>query len=190
MTELVARLPQATIGRLRAHARMPLHRDAYALVAHSGFTAITGLLYWIVAAKTFSAHAVGLNSALISSMMFLAGIAGLNLPNIVVRFLPEAPGRARRLVGLAYAATAVLAAVATVVFIVGIAAWAPRLRFLRADGALAVWFVVSTVAWSIFTVQDSVLTALDRAVWVPVENAAFSIGKLVLLAVAAGALPV
>src|SRR5205807_5446805 len=106
----------------------PLHRDAYALVANSGFTAATGLLYWIVAAKAFSAHAVGLNSALISSMMFLAGVAGLNLANVVVRFLPEAGRRTARLIAGSYAVTAVLAAAAAVVFVAGAGTWAPRLH--------------------------------------------------------------
>src|SRR5437588_13097426 len=84
--------PARAGARLRAqfleHVRIPLHRDGYALALNSAFTAVTGLFYWIIAAKTYSAHAVGLNSALISSMMFLAGIASLNLPNILVRFLP------------------------------------------------------------------------------------------------------
>src|SRR5436853_3212603 len=100
------------VARFGAHVRVPLHRDAYALVANSGFTAVTGLLYWIVAAKAFSAHAVGLNSALLSSMMFLAGVAGLNLPNVVVRFLPEAGRDARRVVALCYVVVAAIGAVA------------------------------------------------------------------------------
>src|SRR5204862_8326738 len=102
------------VARFGAHVRVPLHRDAYALVANSGFTAATGMLYWILAAKAFSAHAVGLNSALISSMMFLAGVAGLNLSNVVVRFLPEAGRRTGRLVARCYAGTAALAAILAV----------------------------------------------------------------------------
>lgn len=171
------------------HLRTPLHRDGYALAASSAFTAAAGLLYWIVAAKAYDAQAVGVNSALISSMMFLAGIAGLNLPNIVVRFLPEVGDQTRKVIVLAYSATAVVAVIATGVFLIGVGGLAPKLRFLRDDEALAAWFVVSTVAWCLFTVQDSVLTALNRAVWVPVENAAFSLGKLGLLAVLAAALP-
>src|SRR3954470_15739722 len=108
---------RAAVRRAAAHARTPLHRDAYALVANSGFTAVTGMLYWIVAAKAFSAHAVGLNSALISSMMFLAGLAGLNLHNVVVRFLPEAGRGTRRAVAACYAVTAAIAAVAATIFV-------------------------------------------------------------------------
>jgi O-antigen/teichoic acid export membrane protein len=179
-----------TAGRLLDHARLPLHRDGYALAANSAFTAAAGLLYWIVAAQAYSAHAVGVNSALISSMMFLAGIAGLNLPNVLVRFLPEAGSRTARLAALSYAAASCAAVVAALVFIVEVGEWAPSLRFLHSDAGLGGWFVLSTFAWSLFAIQDSVLTALGRAVWVPVENAVFSLLKLGLLAAFAALLPV
>ena len=177
------------VARFGAHVRVPLHRDAYALVANSGFTAATGLLYWIVAAKAFSPHAVGINSALISSMMFLAGVAGLNLANVVVRFLPEAGRQTGRVIALGYAVTGAAAAAIATVFVAGVGTWAPRLDFVASSGPLAVWFVVATVAWTVFVIQDGVLTALGRAVWVPVENAGFSIVKLGLLAGAAALAP-
>ena len=185
------RRPDAAVvrRRLAAHVRLPLHRDAYALALNSAFTAATGLIYWIVAANAFSAHAVGLNSALISAMTLLSGIASLNLPNIIVRFLPESGDRTLARVVCAYAAAAGLAACAALVFILGVTWWTPPLRFLRFDGSLQAWFVFSTVAWCLFTIQDSVLTALGRAIWVPVENAVFSVLKIALLVAAATALP-
>ncbi len=175
--------------RLLEHVRMPLHRDGYALALNTAFTAATGLLYWILAAKTYSAHAVGVNSALISSMMFLAGIASLNLPNILVRFLPESGRRTVRRVILSYAAAMTLALCTAAVFIIWVGRWAPRLGFLHADRGLQEWFLFSTLAWCVFVIQDSVLTALGRAVWVPVENAVFSVLKLGLLAAVAASMP-
>jgi O-antigen/teichoic acid export membrane protein len=175
--------------RLAEHVRVPLHRDGYALAVNSAFTAATGLLYWILAAKTYSTHAVGLNSALISSMMFLAGIASLNLPNILVRFLPESGDRTRTRVICAYGVAGAFALCVSAVFIIGIGAWAPRLSLLRSDHGLQAWFLCSTLAWCLFTIQDSVLTALGRAVWVPVENAVFSVLKLGLLAALAASVP-
>jgi O-antigen/teichoic acid export membrane protein len=52
---------------------------------------------------------------------------------------------------------------------------------LRGNGGMQLWFTLSTLAWCLFTIQDGVLTALGRAVWVPVENATFSLLKLGLL---------
>jgi O-antigen/teichoic acid export membrane protein/aminoglycoside phosphotransferase len=177
-------------SRALRHVRTPLHRDGYALVVNSAFTALTGLVYWIVAANEYSAHSVGVNAALISSMMFLAGLASLNLPNVLVRFLPQVGSRTASTVAWSYLATAVMAAVAAIVFLAGIEAWAPRLQLLHHAPMMQVWFVVATMGWCVFTIQDGALTALGRAVWVPAENAVFAVAKLVLVAVIASAAPV
>ena len=134
----------STRARLVEHVRIPLHRDGYALAANSAFTAVAGLAYWIVAAHQYSAHDVGVNAALISSMMFLAGIAGLNLTNVVGRFLPEAGSRTARLTAISYAVAGSAAACVALVFVLGAGAWAPSLDFLSDDQALGAWFVLST----------------------------------------------
>jgi O-antigen/teichoic acid export membrane protein len=177
-------------ARLIEHVRLPLHRDGYALAANSAFTAVTGLVYWVVAAHQYSPRDVGVNAALISSMMFLSGIAGLNLANVVVRFLPEAGRRTARLTAIAYAAAAATALAVGLVFVLGVGEWAPALDFLRDDLLLGGWFLVSTLGWCLFAIQDSVLTALGRAVWVPLENAVFALLKLGLLVVLAALMPV
>ncbi|MCZ9341057.1 MATE family efflux transporter, partial [Streptomyces sp. TRM76130] len=51
-------------------------------------------------------------------------------------------------------------------------------------------FVAACVAWALLTLQDGVLTGLRKAEWVPAGNAVFSVGKLILLAFLASALPV
>lgn len=190
--DAVARLTldvRHTGRRLLEHVRTPLHRDGYALAINAGFTAATGLVYWIVAAKTYTTNAVGLNSALISSMMFVSGIASLNLPNLLVRFLPEGGSRTQWLIAWSYGVAVMVAAASVAVFLIGVGAWAPRLSFLRSETDLQVWFILSTLAWCVFVLQDSVLTALGRAVWVPIENAVFSLLKLALLAALVTALP-
>src|SRR5205814_1389053 len=54
----------------------------------------------------------------------------------------------------------------------------PQLSFLHASGYLAVWFVASIVTGAIFVLQDSALTGVRAATFVPVENAVFSVVKL------------
>jgi O-antigen/teichoic acid export membrane protein len=184
-----AAAPPGAVRRLLDHVRTPLHRDGYALVVNSAFTAATGLLYWIVAANAYAPHALGVNSALIASMMFLAGIASLNLTNVLVRFLPQAGARTARILAWSYAVTAVVAALAGAIFLIGVETWTPRLAFLHSHGGMQAWFVLSTVGWCVFSIQDGVLTALGRAVWVPAENAFFSLLKLGLLPLFAMVLP-
>ena len=76
---------RATVARrsVRAALRTRLsdspYRNGYALVASSLLTSALGLAYWVVAARAYSATAVGVNAALISAMTFLTSISQLNL---------------------------------------------------------------------------------------------------------------
>lgn len=179
---------RAAARRLQAQLRVPLFRDGYALVANSGLTALMGAVYWLLAARDFSPRTLGVNSAAISAMMFLAGVAQLNLMSALLRFVPVSGVAARRLVACCYAIATALGAVAGVAFVIGVPRWAPRLGFL-ADPAFLAWFVVATMAWCVFNLQDSVLTGLGRAVLVPVENQVFSTAKIVLVVALAAASP-
>ena len=66
------------LGGLAEHARMPLYRNAYALILSDTSNSALGIVYWTLAARVYTTEQVGLNSAAISTMVFLAGIAQLS----------------------------------------------------------------------------------------------------------------
>jgi O-antigen/teichoic acid export membrane protein len=169
--------------------QIPLFRNAYALIVNTGITALLGFAYWVVAARLFSAADVGLAAAAISAMTLLAGISLFNLEAVMVRFIPIAGQHTRKLAGFVYGLCAVAAAAVATLFILGIDVWEPTLGFLTEHTGGA-WFVLATVAWMIFVLQDGILVGLDRAVWVPIENAIFGAGKLALLFALAGSGPI
>jgi aminoglycoside phosphotransferase (APT) family kinase protein/O-antigen/teichoic acid export membrane protein len=177
------------LARLIAHLRTPLYRNGYALVLSSATTSVLGVAYWILAARTYTPDTVGLNSAAISAMMFLAGVSQLNLMSALLRFIPGAGRATGRFVGCAYLISVSVAAVSSLIFLGGLGTWAPTLSFLGSRPGVIVWFTLATMAWCIFVLQDSVLTGLRQATWVPVENAAFSLAKIALLVGFATALP-
>jgi aminoglycoside phosphotransferase (APT) family kinase protein/O-antigen/teichoic acid export membrane protein len=152
-------------------------------------TALLGVPYWLLAARNYSASSVGRNAAAISAMMFLAGVAQLNLMSALLRFIPVFGRRSGRLVAWSYLVAVTIAAAISVVFLLGIERWAPALGFLSSSPGFAVWFVAATMAWCVFNLQDSVLTALRSAVLVPVENFAMSLAKIGLLVALAGSSP-
>jgi LysM repeat protein/O-antigen/teichoic acid export membrane protein len=169
--------------RLAAHARTPLYRNAYALILSAAATSGLGVVYWMLATRYYPAEVVGLNSAVISAMLLVAGVAQLSLVSVITRFLPRAGNTSARLVGYAYALTLSAAALAGLLFVLGIRLWSPALAFVGDSPWFALWFVLATMAWCIFTLQDSVLAGVKQAVWVPIENIAFALGKLALLPV-------
>jgi O-antigen/teichoic acid export membrane protein/aminoglycoside phosphotransferase (APT) family kinase protein len=163
----------------------PAHRDGLALVLSSGLTSAVGMLYWVVAARLFPPAVVGVNSVALSTMMLLGSVAHLNLTYALLRFVPVAGLAARKLVLLGYGAATTAAAIVGGLFALGSHIWAPELVEGMGYGRLIVFFVIATPVWSIFVIQDYVLTAVKRATAVPVENAVFAVLKIVLLVVAA-----
>lgn len=178
-----------SIDRLMSHVRLPLYRNAYALMLSTAFTSGLGLLYWILAARFYPPDVVGLNAAVVATLTFLAGVAQLPSMNVMLRFLPVAGTSTRRLVGRAYLLSMLGAAAIGALFLLSINLWTPALNFLREDGWLALWFVVGVVAWCLFALQDNVLTGLRQAIYVPLENAPYALAKIGLLIWFAGAIP-
>ena len=177
------------VARLAAHLHNPLYRNGYALASSSVITAGIGMLYWILAARTYPPGLVGLNSAMISVMMLLGGIAQLNLADGAVRFVPIAGRATGRFIGAAYLISLALAAGISLVFLTQLGRWAPALGFLGASPLVLGWFTLSTMGWAVFVLQDGVLTGLRKALWVPVENGVFSVTKIVLMLMFAAFLP-
>jgi O-antigen/teichoic acid export membrane protein len=165
----------------------PLWRSAYSLMLNSTATGVLGLIFWILAARAGSSAQVGQASVVIAAMMTLSSISQLNLGNVITRFLPQAGTRARRWILSAYALAIVATAVGAGVFLAVVPRLSEPLRFLGRDATFAAVFVAATALWSIFGLQDAVMTALRRAPWVPLENAAFGALKLAFLPALAAA---
>jgi O-antigen/teichoic acid export membrane protein len=163
-----------------------LVRSANSLVASSGVSAVLGAIFWVVAARLFDADEVGRDAALIGAMVELSTICQLNLDNVLVRFLPGVRARAGRVVAGAYGVNTLLALVLGTAFVLIVPSLSSDFAFLRHDGPVAVAFVAGLVLWGVFTLQDSALTAMRHAHWVPVENSLFGVLKLAALPLAVG----
>lgn len=176
----VSAMVAAMTGRLA-----PAHRDGLALVLSGGLTSAVGLLYWVVAARLFAPEVLGVNQVALTTMMLLGSVAQLNMTYALLRFVPVAGSATRRLVVGGYLVGAAAAALVGGVFALGAELWAPELMEAFGRGPLLVFFVLAAPLWSIFMMQDFVLTGIGKATLVPVENFAFSLLKIVLLVVAA-----
>jgi hypothetical protein len=151
---------------------------ALALLASTALSALGGVAYWLVAARELTAADVGWASSIISLLLAASTIGQANGAELLLARLPVHQ-RPRRLIVSSYAITAATSAVLGAV-----------LCALGAHGLVgtdgigwpqAIVVVVSAATWSLFTMQDAVLTALGRTAWVPFENAIYSLAKLGLL---------
>ena len=167
--------------------RTPLYRNALALLVNSGVTSLIGIAYWTLAARLASPGVVGVNAALISAMVALASISHLGLEGALAGLLPRAGAATGTMVRRAYAMAAVLAVAFATIFVVAAPRLSAQLRDLHRPGVAAL-FVVAVLIWSLFALQDCILTGLRRAVWIPLENIVYSVFKLVMVLVLARAL--
>jgi O-antigen/teichoic acid export membrane protein len=176
-------------GPLRTHLHDPLYRTGYLLSLGTGATALLGFGFWVLAARSYPASVVGLGSATISAMMLVSGVCSLGLNAVLVRYLPVAGRSTHAFVVRAYAITVTLAFGVGAGAALTSALWSPTLRFLAQDSCWFAGFTLATALWTVFSLQDSVLTGLRAARWVPIENSLFALAKLILLVAVAGTLP-
>ncbi|MEU0372651.1 hypothetical protein ABZ070_20750 [Streptomyces sp. NPDC006283] len=155
----------------------------------TGVSAALGLGFWLVAARYYSQEAVGQGSAAIAAMRLLSSLTATTMIGAVVRYVPRGGRGTGPLVWRAYLFSSLVVSLACVAFLFTLDLWGSSYAPLGGLAAGLV-FTASCVGWALLTLQDGVLTGLRRAVWVPVGNAVFSVGKLLLLVVFAGTLPV
>jgi O-antigen/teichoic acid export membrane protein len=173
---------------LRRQVSDPLFRNGYALMANTAATGLLGVVYWLLAARHYAAVDVGRASATYSAMNLLSGLVALNLVGALTRFIPQSGHRTAGLVLRVYAFSALASVLVTVPFLMASSHLGPSYAQLSGVTAGLV-FTAAVVCWSIFTLQDGVLVGLRSAVWVPIENGAFGIVKIVLLLALATSLP-
>jgi O-antigen/teichoic acid export membrane protein len=140
-------------------------------------TGLFGVIFWVVAARSFPAAEVGRASAALSAMTFLAGLAELNIVSVLIRFIPEAGPATARFIRRGYGLAVATGLILTTAFL----ALGFGQRFLGTNWVVLGAFLLATVLYSIFFVQDGVLTALGAAVWVPLENLLFGVLRVILL---------
>jgi O-antigen/teichoic acid export membrane protein len=175
-----------TRRRLRGLYGESLLRTGHLLVANAVFNAGFGVLYWLLAARFYAPAVVAVNSAAISAMMLLAGAAQLNLMSALLRFVPTSGAAAGRMIRRAYLVGGGLSGVAAIAFLAGLHLWSPdALVDLLQPGYSAVSFVLATMLWSIFVMQDNALVAVSRPGGVPAENTSFAVLKIALIALLA-----
>lgn len=173
------------IASLRDHLRIPLYANAYALIANQAFTSVLGFLYWILAARLYPSEVVGKNSAILSTVLFVAAVAELSFEAAMIRFVPRAGQKTTRLIlyGMGINLAAALL-VGLLLIILGpyfslTASLMDELDFWPG------WLVLAGMAWCVFYVQDGVLIGMRQALWVAAKNTLHSVVKISLLVVLA-----
>lgn len=163
-----------------AHLRDPLYRDAWFLMGNAGLGAVTGFLFWLVAARVATPQEVGSAAALVSAFTLAALLGKFGFDAILIRHVPTlAPGTRRKLL----TRTLLVAVLGTACIAAAFAALAHASPFFPpVSGSGAALFVAFAAAIAAAWVFDAWFIAERRADRAFLRNAVFNVGRLALVA--------
>src|SRR2546423_808203 len=112
---------RAFLKRLAGTRRLPIYGSSYALFLTAGANALLGLVFWVAAARLYPASVVGLGAGGISALQLVATVGWVGLQFTLLRYLPVAGDKRRRLVALAYGSGMGAALVPALIFTLALA---------------------------------------------------------------------
>ncbi|GAA1295870.1 lipopolysaccharide biosynthesis protein [Pseudonocardia xinjiangensis] len=174
-TEPIVLVEQAPDPDVRRRWRPPsFELNAVALMAATGITGVVGLAFWAVAARLPPAE-VGRASAILTTATMLSQLSSSNVGVLFGRVLAAAGAKSRSLVLGGYGIAVALSLVLGAAFVLVIP------NELLTGTVEKVAFPLIVALFSLFALQDWVLTGIRKSVWIPLEQLLFAIGKLGLL---------
>jgi O-antigen/teichoic acid export membrane protein len=176
------RSPRRLLASLREDS---LVRNSVYIMAVTVVTSALGFVFWLVAARSFSASAVGLSAALVSAMTLVSLLSNLGINTALVQMLPAlekgAEWSATLNAGLACGITSGLAAGALTAFLLPLLSH--RFALLDHSAGYVVVFVLGVAATTATNLLDYACIAERKAEKTLLRNTVFSIVKIPLLLV-------
>lgn len=148
--------------RLKSLYGVSLYRNAVYLMLSRGVTAILGFVFWILAARLYSAADVGLASAIIAAAGLLALLSTLGLDYGLIRFLPNSGEKSNVTINSIFTISGLLSIIFVLIFLAGLNLWSPALIFLRQNLIWFIAFLVFTATYTLFYLLSSSFIAKRR----------------------------
>jgi O-antigen/teichoic acid export membrane protein len=167
-------------GRLTGRA-LSMGHNAVTLIVAKVVTMGLGFAFWLVAARLFSAHEVGLATAAVSAIMLVTQLALLGVGSAVIALYPAERERPARLLDSALTIVGGAALLGGLVFLALSATFLDNLRVVATQPLFAVGFVVMSVMGAAGIVLDQTATVLRRGDHVLVRAVLNGVVSLVAL---------
>lgn len=165
--------------------RDALYRGSLLLLLDSGAAAVLGFAFWTLAARTYTATAVGTFSVTTSGVSLLATIAALGLPAVIIRHL-SAGADARRLVILSVAAIALVGGVMCLLTVIILGPHFPASLHLRQRGGVVFLVTALVIISAVSAVLNAGLVAARATHVVLLKTVASSIVKIIAIFLLSG----
>ena len=176
-----ARQIVVTSEGIKSLYQVSLYRNAVYLVIYSGVNSVTGVLFWIAAARLYDTEDVGLASAAIAAIGFVVLFSSLGLDYGLIRFLPEASNKANDTVNTCFTAAGLVALVLAGIFLAGLGVWSPALLALRESPAFLASFLILGLVFTLSGFVIQVFIARRRAGFALAHGLMFGLSRFIPL---------
>jgi O-antigen/teichoic acid export membrane protein len=166
----------------RGQHHLTLLANAGAMMSSTLVTAGLGFVYWWIAARFLTVDAVGLASAAVAAMSFLALVGDLGLGTLLIGQITRHPGRIGGLISAAFIAATLCSAALAVLCVLLAAALSPELVAFTGSLGGAALFTGGVALTGLVLVLDQTLLGILKAQWHIARNISFALVKLALLA--------
>lgn len=162
-----------------------LYRNAVYLMLSQLATALSGFIFWILAARLYKPEEVGLASAAISAINLLALLSSLGLGYGLIRFILSPGEKSRALVNSTFTLSSLASLVLSLIFLAGLNLWSPSLDFIRQNPIFLAAFVLFSIGMALSLAINSTFVARRRASFSFAQSLISSLTKLVLVVIMA-----
>jgi O-antigen/teichoic acid export membrane protein len=174
----------ATTQTANAHGAAPkslttrLFKDAGWIALASLLASGLGVVFWAVAARQIPPAKLGVQTAVLSAILAPASIVASGIGDAFNAIAGWAAGHRRELITHAYRLALLAAVPLGLLAATGTVLVVPSVRGSVSTGAAV---FAGVVLWSLFTIQDSILTTLGNTRWLAVESTFAGVAKVALL---------
>lgn len=171
--------------RLKAVLRKPLYTNSVHLLINYVVVEAIGFIFWIIAARLYTAENVGLASAAIAATLLISMISLLGLNMALVRFLTDAGEKANELINSCMTIGGFASVIAGVVFLTGAGIWSPELTFILQNAYYFASFVILASSTTVLSMFNHVFIAERHSGFVTIQNTISSLLKVGLIVILA-----
>ena len=137
------------------------YKNSFAILLNSGAMAISGLLFWIIAAHYVPVDQVGYATAIISVVTLITALSSLGMDNGLIRFLPMIENKGE-LYSTVLAVVTACSLTLAFLFLIFTPFLSPSLSFLR-SGWFPLIFLGFTFVMSVGNIQSVAFMAIRRS---------------------------
>ncbi|AFV24607.1 putative polysaccharide biosynthesis protein [Methanolobus psychrophilus R15] len=139
-----------------------LLRNAFYLIANSIVGSLAGFIFWLIAARLYTAEDVGLASTVISIIGMIALLSNFGFSMSLIRFLSDSKEEATDLINSCLTISASVACFLGIGFILWVDFLSPSISFIKSNETFAVIFLLYGLLTIVSNLLDNVFVGYRK----------------------------